>query len=144
MKINPVPIIAQGGSVPGQMKNRLSRLIIPDVLNVVPAPGAVLMITSIGSFRPVVTGSIMKYDKYGGKAMVFIKDFITFISHHVYSIHFILILVFSGFISLFFNTDQAYFYGNYKDFVISFFAGIANIVLALILINIKIIHTKFF
>ncbi|NLM97806.1 MAG: hypothetical protein GX175_09415 [Halanaerobiaceae bacterium] len=76
--------------------------------------------------------------------MVFIKDFITFISHHVYSIHFILILVFSGFISLFFNTDQAYFYGNYKDFVISFFAGIANIVLALILINIKIIHTKFF
>jgi len=73
-----------------------------------------------------------------------IKNTLNFIAHDIYSIYFVLVLIFSGLISLIFNTDKAYFYGNYKDFVISFFTGLINIFIALILITLKIIHTKFF
>ena len=55
------------------------------------------------------------------------------------SIYFILLLLFCGFFSLFLDTDHAYFFGQYKDYLLSFFTGILYIILALFLIIFKIL-----
>lgn len=66
---------------------------------------------------------------------------INYISEYIYTVYFVLLILFSGFISLFFETDRAYIYGQYKDYLISFFAGLLYIFLALFLILIKYLYS---
>ncbi|MFI5358671.1 MAG: CLC_0170 family protein [Halanaerobiales bacterium] len=59
----------------------------------------------------------------------------------IFSIYFVLLLLFCGFISLIFDTDHAYFFGQYKDYLISFFTGLLYIFLALAMVIFRLIAT---
>lgn len=72
----------------------------------------------------------------------YFNNIIDFIIHNIYSIYLVLILLASGLFSIIFDTDHAYFFAQYKDFVISFFFGIFNIIIAIFLIVTKIIYKQ--
>ncbi len=72
----------------------------------------------------------------------FLYETLDYIIHNIYSIYLVMILVASGILSFFFDTEHNYLFGHYKDYIISFFFGLLNIGIALLLIVIKIIHSR--
>lgn len=72
-----------------------------------------------------------------------IINILDYITHNIYSIFFVFVLIGSGLISFIFDTDHNYLFGHDKDYIISFFFSIFNIGLGVLLIIIKIIHSRF-
>ncbi len=72
----------------------------------------------------------------------FLTEILDYIIHDVYSIYLVIILAASGFLSFFYDTDHNYLFGHYKDYIFSFFFGIINIGIAILLIIVKVIHSR--
>lgn len=71
-----------------------------------------------------------------------LTEILDFILHEIYSIYLVGLLIISGLLSFFFDTDHNYLFGHYKDYIISFVFGVINIALAVLLIIVKIIHSR--
>ena len=74
--------------------------------------------------------------------MNILTKILDFLLHEIYSIYLITIFLICGFFSLFIDTDHSYFFGHHKDYIISFFFGLLNIGIGVLLIIIKIIHSR--
>lgn len=72
-----------------------------------------------------------------------IADILNYIVFNIYSPYLLITLIISGFYSFFIDTEHAYLYSQYKDYLVSFALGILNISIAIFLIIIKIIHNRF-
>lgn len=72
-----------------------------------------------------------------------LADILNYIVFHIYSLYLVLTLIISGLFSFYIETEYSYLDAHYKDYLVSFFWGILNIAIAIILIIIKIIHSRF-
>ncbi|MFW5988425.1 MAG: hypothetical protein ACOCQA_03190 [bacterium] len=72
-----------------------------------------------------------------------LADILNYIVFHIYSFYLVVTLIISGLFSFFIDTEHAYLYKQYKDYLVSFSWGILNLSIAIILIIIKYIHTRF-
>lgn len=66
-----------------------------------------------------------------------------YIVYNIYSPYLVFLFIISGLLSFFIDTDYAYFYNNYKDYIFSFFFGLLNISIGIILLLLDILHTHY-
>lgn len=74
--------------------------------------------------------------------MSFITGILDFIIHEIYSVYLVVLFLTSGLICFFFDTEHNYLFGHYKDYIVSFVFAIINISLAVLLILVKILHSR--
>ncbi|QTL96480.1 hypothetical protein GM661_00065 [Iocasia frigidifontis] len=73
----------------------------------------------------------------------FLINVLDYIAHNIYSPYLVFLFIISGLLSFFIDTDYAHFYANYKDYIFSFFFGLLNISIGIILLLLNILHTRY-
>lgn len=75
--------------------------------------------------------------------MSLINNAMEYLHTNIYSPYNVGVLIVAGLLAFILDTEHASFYGQNKDFIISFFLGLFNIIVGLFLLVIHLLHMRY-